>query len=117
MNCLDPIKEKYPDMIITSGFRRGENQEDHGRGMAADLQFTKRNKAEYYEIARWIKSNVPFKQLLLEYLDKGSGEKTSWIHIALDPSGAKSSLQIATFYNHSVYPNGRNTLVNLISSA
>lgn len=117
VNCLDPIKEKYPDMIITSGFRRGENQEDHGRGMAADLQFTKRNKAEYYEIARWIKSNVPFKQLLLEYLDKGSGEKTSWIHIALDPSGAKSSLQIATFYNHSVYPNGRNTLVNLISSA
>lgn len=117
VNCLDPIKEKYSDMIITSGFRAGEEQEDHGRGMAADLQFTKRSISEYYDIIRWIRDNVPFKQLLLEYLDKTNKGKTSWIHIALDPLGQKSNLAIATFYNHKVYENGRNQFINLAVNA
>lgn len=110
VNCLDKIKDKYPDMIITSGFRNKSNTSDHGKGMAADLQFRQHDKSEYFEIIKWIEQNVPHKQLLLEYEQRDTG-KIAWIHIAYDKSNIKSPMQIATFLNHSIYQ--KNTFVNL----
>jgi hypothetical protein len=108
-NALDRIKDRYPDMIVTSGFRPGEKS-DHGRGMAADMQFTKHKFSEYYEISLWIRDNVPFSQLLLEYETRSKGT-ISWIHIALNSNYSKNPLPTATFKNHAVY--ARNQFVNL----
>ena len=112
VNCLDKIKEKYPDMIVTNAFRLDvsgrTNVSDHGMGMAADLQFTSIQPNKYYEIVNWIAENIPYKQLLLEY---GGGARNPWIHIAFDKSGQKHPLSIATFKDHQVY--ARNKFINL----
>ena len=112
VNCLDKIKEKYPDMFVTNAFRIDQSgrsaTSDHGAGMAADLQFSKAAASDYYGIALWIKENIPYKQLLLEY---GGGARNPWIHIAFDAKGASAALPFATFKDHAVY--ARNKFVNL----
>lgn len=111
VNCLDRIKTQYPDMIVTNAFRLdkpGKSSSDHGTGMAADIQFTKANASDYYDIVQWIAANIPYKQLLLEY---GGGARMPWIHIAFDISGLKAPLPYATFKDHAVY--ARNKFVNL----
>lgn len=111
VNCLDKIKEKYPDMVVTNAFRApygaSAGRSDHEIGCAADLQFTSASASDYFEIAKWIRDNVPYKQLLLEY---GGGARRPWIHIALDGE-KKSPLRLATFKDHKVF--AANKLVNL----
>lgn len=111
VNVLDPIKDKYPDMKVTSAFRSGSNNSDHDIGAAADIQFESRSPAQYFEAAQWIKDNVPHKQLLLEYQDKPDGRRIAWVHVAYKEGAPKSSLPLGTFYNHEVYK--RNSLVQL----
>lgn len=112
VNCLDKIKEQYPDMIITNAFRTDKsdrsNVSDHGVGMAADLQFPTISPSQYFEIINWIAENVPYKQLLLEY---GGGARNPWVHIAFDKTGQRHPLAIATFKDHKVY--ARNKFINL----
>lgn len=78
LNILEPIKAKYPNMLITNTYRHGSGQAQHGTGQAADLQFRGVPAHNYFEIARWIEKNIPYDQLLLEYLPG----KTVWIHIS-----------------------------------
>ena len=112
VNVLDPIKDKFPDMKVTSGFRSSSSTSDHDIGAAADIQFETKSPKDYFEAAQWIKNNVPHKQLLLEYQDKPDGRRIAWIHVAYkEGTPQKSSLPVATFYNHEVYK--RNALVKL----
>jgi hypothetical protein len=107
VSCLDPIKAKFPDMKINSGFRAGTNGSDHGLGAAADIKFTNTSKTSYKDIADWIIANVPYRQVLLEYtFEKGSTKlRSAWIHIAfLTNNGNLVKSQYApvqTFVNHS----------------
>ena len=78
LNILEPIKAKYPNMLITNTYREGKGQAQHGTGQAADLQFRGVGAHDYFEIAQWINKNIPYDQLLLEYLPS----KTVWIHIS-----------------------------------
>ena len=94
-NVLDPIKAKFPSMFITSGFRTGGGTSDHKLGQAADMQFPGKSKAEYFEIAQWIRDNVSFSQVILEYQTVNSGNP--WIHIAY---GGSSKDKVLTFMNH-----------------
>jgi hypothetical protein len=114
VNVIDPIKDKYPDMIITSGFRVGSSGSDHNAGQAIDLQFTAHSFSDYYEIAEWIKNNVPYKQILLEYATRPAGT-IAWIHVALAQDGSKAAMPIGTLANHSTQAPGRkNAFVKLI---
>ena len=94
-NCLDYIKVKYPNMFVTSGFRTGSGTSQHELGEAVDLQFTGASKSDYFDIAVWIKNNVIFDKLLLEYKTTGSG--LPWIHISYRTSPRK---EIYTFMNN-----------------
>lgn len=79
-NCIEPIKAKYPMMLITNTYRHGATIGGgaHGTGQACDLQFRGIPAHNYFEIAKWIEQNVPYDQLLLEYLPG----KTVWIHMS-----------------------------------
>lgn len=79
-NCLEPIKAKYPTMLITNSYRHGSTIGGgaHGTGQACDLQFRGIPAHNYFEIAKWIEKNIPYDQLLLEYLPG----KTVWIHMS-----------------------------------
>ena len=79
-NVIEPIKAKYPSMIITNSYRHGATIGGgaHGTGQAADLQFRGVPAHSYIDIAKWIEQNIPYDQLLLEYLPG----KTVWIHLS-----------------------------------
>ena len=122
-NIMEPIREKYPSVVISSGFRnvtrRFPNEaSDHLRGCAVDIQFPDQNKKNIRDIAVWIQQNIPYKQLLLEYEKDSKGKTTKvWIHISLELSPVSrapipsSRTPVGTFLNHRlVHPN---QLVNL----
>jgi len=116
VNSLDRIKERYPDMLITSGFRReGKDSasSEHLVGAAADMVFTRTDWKDYKEIAQWIQGNVPYRQLLLEYRTNNSSNKIDavWIHLSLQTSGndiiPSNKTPVATFLNHQPYAKNR----------
>lgn len=125
LNCLDPIKKKYPRMSVNSAFRRSEgdsNYSDHGLGAAADMNFITTDNAEWVTIAEWIRDNIPHKQLLLEYEEELHSKTKEfikmkiWIHIAyikVNGQVIKSGLPVATFWNGKPYENGRGILIAL----
>jgi hypothetical protein len=81
-NVYEPIKARYPRVIVTNTFRQGPSggsaeQAQHGRGQAMDLVFPGLSTNQYYDVAVWIRDNVPFDQLLQEK----SGSKI-WIHVS-----------------------------------
>lgn len=79
-NCIEPIKAKYSNMLITNTYRHGASigGGQHGTGQACDLQFRGVPAHNYFEIAKWIEQNIPYDQLLLEYLPG----KTVWVHMS-----------------------------------
>jgi hypothetical protein len=85
VNSLDPIKDQYPNMFVTSAFRSGTGSSQHTLGQAADMQFRGTSKAQYFEIAKWIRDNVEYDKLLLEYKTTGTGQP--WIHITFKRNG------------------------------
>lgn len=111
---LDPIKAQYSNMLITSGFRNyvpegGSTTSQHLRGQAVDVQFPGVSKSQYFEIAKWIKRNVNFDQMLLEYKSTGTGNP--WIHLSFSRSGNRNT--VSTFFNHRTAEGGRGVLLQL----
>lgn len=79
-NVYEPIKKQYSQAFMTNSFRHGASigGGQHGTGQAADFQFRGVKSSDYFDIAVWISKNIPYDQLLLEYLPG----KTVWIHIS-----------------------------------
>lgn len=87
-NCIEPIKAKFPNLIITSAWRSeaqntkigGSKTSDHLKGMAIDFQLSGFNRKQHYDAIIEIQKMLPaYRQLILEY--KGA---TTWIHIAFN---------------------------------
>lgn len=80
LNIWEPVKAKYPNAFMTNTYRHGASIGGgaHGTGQAADLQFRGVSAHDYYDIAVWMSKNLPYDQLLLEYLPG----KTVWIHVS-----------------------------------
>jgi GH24 family phage-related lysozyme (muramidase) len=88
-NCLEPIIELYPNMIITNAFRRpgdvsgSSKTSQHYLGQAADIVLPGFSRTEVYEKIQEIQQLIPYDQLLLEY----SGSRTVWIHVSFKYTG------------------------------
>lgn len=95
-NVIEPLRAQYPKMMVTSAFRHGSGRSQHERGEAIDIQVPGLSKQGYFEMAQWIKSNLPYDQLLLEA--KNTGTKLPWIHVSL--TRGKQRYQVMTFFNH-----------------
>lgn len=106
LNVLEPIKAKYPDMIITSGLRAmGSNpRSQHPLGQAVDMQFTTKKSSQYIDIAKDLVSLLVFDQLILEYRTNSknstAGNPVTWIHVSFVKTGNKK--QFFTMNNDSV---------------
>lgn len=100
--ALDKIRDRYPNMYIQSGFRHGNGKSQHELGQACDLRFRGVSNSEYIEIAKWIRDNVPYDQLLLETLSTGS--RIPWIHVSF--SSARQRAQVLTLHNHKTVSQG-----------
>jgi zinc D-Ala-D-Ala carboxypeptidase len=104
-NCVEPIKAQYPKMFITNSFRPsgiGSSTSQHPKGMACDMQIANAEKSAYFPVATWIRDNIIFDQLLLEYKTTGSG--MPWIHISFNSAGNRG--QVLTFMNDKKYAVG-----------
>jgi len=108
VNVLEPVKKRFPQMSLTSVFRIGPAEAQHGMGLAADMQFGGGLAAPaLYDAALWIRDNVAFDQLLLEY-GTFSGVFQGWVHCSFNPQGNRPIAgkggfpKVATFMDHKI---------------
>lgn len=86
-NIGEPLVSAYGDILtVTSGFRIGNSVSQHERGQAADVQFLTYSVEQVYNVARYIRDNLNYDQLILEY-----GGHKPWLHISFNRSGNRSS--------------------------
>jgi zinc D-Ala-D-Ala carboxypeptidase len=101
---LQPISDHFQKGVhINSGFRHpdvnakvgGSRTSDHTRGMAADLEIPGVANAA---LAEWIKNNLEFTQLILEFYTPGIPD-SGWVHVSYDPKNLKKQVMTATKQN------------------
>lgn len=142
VNALDPIKEAYPNAVISNAFMpttgylisndpynpvakfidsiRQNVSEDIANsverdlntvnqfnvGRAANIQFKGATASEYFEIAQWMKENIAYDQIRLEYSTLGTSEP--WITVSHRVEGNRpieSIDKIVTAVNGTVIAN------------
>jgi hypothetical protein len=81
-----PSEEAFNAAFGGLVIRHGQHTENSGTGQAADFQFRGVNSKDYFDIAVWMSKNLPYDQLLLEYLPS----KTVWIHCSYAIPGLPS---------------------------
>ena len=86
---LDPIREHFRlPVTVNSGFRcqvlnkalGSKSTSQHTQGKAADIEIVTVNNLD---LARWIKDNMDFDQLILEFHTVGD-PRSGWVHISWD---------------------------------
>lgn len=87
VQILQPARSALGPIRISSGFRSaalnrvvgGVSNSDHRLGYAADIVPL---QVGTLVLAKWIKNNTPFDQLILEF---GTPTNPNWIHISAHP--------------------------------
>ncbi len=92
VNVLEPLTQQFGRPTVTSGFRHGSGSSWHFKGCAVDLQWPNLNDSEYYDLACYIKNNLIWCELILEY-----GGNRPWIHVAYnDESNNRNNFKTRT---------------------
>jgi Peptidase M15 len=95
VQILQPARSALGPIQISSGFRSaqlnaavgGVSNSAHRLGYAADIVPV---DVGTLELAKWIKNNTSFDQLILEF---GTLANPKWLHISADPRGRNNVLQ------------------------
>ena len=89
INVLQPLRSEFDlPVYISSGYRSPELciaigskiTSQHAEGKAADLEVV---GVDNYELFMWIKNNLQFDQLILEFYKDGEPD-SGWIHVSYD---------------------------------
>ena len=102
VNILEPLKQQYPNIKINSAFRGvpsipgGVSQ--HQKGEAVDIQIPGLSPKQYLPVANWIKSNLPFDQMIFEH------GNSIWIHISCSRTKSVQRKQLLTMLNGNYEP-------------
>jgi hypothetical protein len=99
-NVLQPIRNKFGPVTVTSGYRSpevnkaigGSTTSDHCFGFAADFEVA---GVDNKELARWVVENLKFKQLILEFYTKGVPD-SGWVHVSYDKTNLTQKVMTAT---------------------
>ena len=95
-NILQPIRNEFGSFIVSSGYRSPELcvavgstiKSQHAKGQAADFEVS---GIDNYDLARWIESNLPFDQLILECYKPGD-KNSGWVHCSYVHEPRKETL-------------------------
>lgn len=103
-NIWIPLKAKYPDLLLTNSLRVGSSvgAGPHGTGQGMDVQFSGMKPKDYFERAQWVKNNLPYDQLILEYSTE-RGYLVAWLHISVykdTGTKVKPVNRVLTMMNH-----------------
>ena len=98
-NILQPVRDHFGRVKVTSGFRSSElcvaigssANSQHAKAEAADFEVMGTDNAE---LADWIKDNLPYDQLILEYYTPGE-PNSGWIHCSYIPEGSRAQFMHA----------------------
>ena len=94
VHVLQPVRDHYDKGVkVNSGYRSpdvnakvgGSRTSDHCRGMAADIEIPGVPNAE---LAEWIRSNLLFTQVILEFYTQGVPD-SGWVHVSYDHENLK----------------------------
>lgn len=100
-NVLQPIRDHFGKGVkVNSGFRHpevnakvgGSKTSDHCQGQAADIEIPGVPNAE---LAEWIKDNLEFRQLILEFYTPGVPD-SGWVHVSYVAGDNKKQVMTAT---------------------
>lgn len=92
-NVLQPTRDHFGPLIVTSGYSNNalcyalgrKLTTQHRLGMAADI-VSKRVKN--YELAKWIRDNLKFDQLIYECRRRGmTNSYYDWVHVSFKKDG------------------------------
>jgi len=94
-NILQPVRDRFGRVTITSGFRSVElciaigssANSQHAKAEAADFECPGVDNAE---VADWIKNNLEYDQLILEFYNIGE-PNSGWIHCSYIPEQRRAS--------------------------
>jgi zinc D-Ala-D-Ala carboxypeptidase len=101
---LQPVRDHFGRGVkVNSGFRHpevnarvgGSKTSDHCRGQAADIEIPGIPNAE---LAEWIKDNLEFRQLILEFYTPGIPD-SGWVHVSYVAEDNKKQVMTATKQN------------------
>lgn len=94
-NILDPIRDQYPDVEIVEGLRvQHTGQSQHELGQAVDIRFPTLESDELLERAQWIRDNVPYDELVLNWTNVAD---EPWIHVSFDEDQRRRAVYTKDF--------------------
>jgi len=112
-NVLEPLLAQFGRPTINCGFRAataayGAPNSVHKLGQAVDLQWPNLTDEQYFQRACWIRDNLHWTQIILEY-----GGNRPWIHVSYDRNNpARSNLKTRVAVPNK-YENGLILAVNV----
>ena len=114
-NILQPIRDHFGRVKVTSGFRSVElcaaigssANSQHAKAEGADLEVIGTDNAE---LADWIHKNLPYDQLILEFYTPGE-PNSGWIHCSWIEGTPRAS------YLHAYKSEGKTKYRPVIGSA
>jgi hypothetical protein len=89
-NVLEPLKKRFPQLVVKGGFREtngGIGQ--HEKGEAVDLQLANQTDTAILEMAKFIRDELPFDQLILNF----SNSSKPWVHVSFSPDTQRRDVQ------------------------
>jgi len=107
---LEPVRENYGvPFRPNSGYRSvalnreigGSPKSQHCLGEAVDIEIA---GVSTYDLAKWIRENLDFDQLILECYHRGV-TNSGWVHVSLKPEEADNR-HIAMTYTNRTYIDG-----------
>jgi hypothetical protein len=107
LNVLQPIRSHFDEpVIISSGYRSAElciaigskPTSQHSEGKAADIEIV---NVDNRELAMWIKNNLEFDQLILEFYRDGEPD-SGWVHVSYNGENNRNQFLIASRENDKV---------------
>ncbi len=110
-NVVQPVRDNFGVTVINSGYRGpklneaigGSKNSQHCKGEAVDIECPGTSN---YDVAVWIKDNLDFDQLILEFYTPGILD-SGWVHVSFIESGNRKSVLTAMKENgKTVYKSG-----------
>ena len=113
-NILQPVREHFGRPVtVSSGFRSVElclaigssSASQHAKGQAADFEVI---GIDNKEVAEWIRDNLDFDQLILEFYNEGEPQ-SGWIHCSYagtDEFGIEHNRKAVLRYDGKKYMSG-----------
>ena len=87
-NILQRVRDRFKEpVIINSGYRSvklckaigSTGKSQHAKGQAADIEVM---NIDNKVVAEWIKNNLNYDQLILEFYKESEGPRSGWIHVS-----------------------------------